>query len=99
MENITFYEQINLFLENKRPRKPLAYVHRSDARVRRHEPAHVARVPETMKGRFFCINIEVWNESHIIWEPFQTPIFSLYKAIHDIFSKYRENPKGKPKIH
>ena len=28
MENITFYEQINLFLENKRPRKPLAFVHR-----------------------------------------------------------------------
>ena len=99
MENITFYEQINLFLENKRPRKPLACVHRSDARVRMHEPAHVARVPETMKGRFFYINIEVWNESHIIWEPFQTPIFSLYKAIRGTFPKdklkiLRENPNS-----
>jgi len=28
MENITFYEQINLFLERKRPKKPSAYVHR-----------------------------------------------------------------------
>ena len=28
MENITFYEQINLFLENKKPRKSLAFVHR-----------------------------------------------------------------------
>ena len=26
MENITFYEQINLFFENKRIRKPLACV-------------------------------------------------------------------------
>jgi len=26
MENITFYEKINLFLENKRPRKPSACV-------------------------------------------------------------------------
>ena len=34
MENITFYEQINLFLENKRPRKPLVC-------VRRLEPAYV----------------------------------------------------------
>ena len=28
MENITFYKQINIFLENKRPRKPSACVHR-----------------------------------------------------------------------
>ena len=28
MENITFYEQINLFLENKRLRKPSACIHR-----------------------------------------------------------------------
>ena len=92
MENLTFYKQINLFLENKMPRKPLACIHRSDAQVRRHELAHVARVPETMKGRFFCINIEVWNESHIIWELFQTPIFSLYKVIHGTFSNTHRKP-------
>ena len=28
MENVTFYEQINLFLENKRSKKPQASVHR-----------------------------------------------------------------------
>ena len=42
---------------------------------------------------------EVWNESHIVWEPFQTAIFPLYKALHDTFLKHTENPKGKPKIH
>ena len=30
MENITFYEQINLFLESKRLRKPLACVRRPE---------------------------------------------------------------------
>ena len=28
------------------------------------------RVPETMKGKFFNIKCEVWNESHIVCEPF-----------------------------
>ena len=32
MKNITFYKQINLFLENKGQRKPLAC-------ARKHEPA------------------------------------------------------------
>ena len=99
MENITFYEQINLFSENRRLRKSLVCVCRSDARVRRHELMHAFRVPKTMKDKFFCINVEVWNESYIVWEPFQTPIFSLYNAIHGTFSKHTENFKGKPKIH
>ena len=75
------------------------WICRFDAYVRKHEPAHTARVPETMKDKFFYINIEVWNESHIIWEPFQTLIFQLYKALHGTFSKHIENPKGLPKIH
>ena len=58
-----------------------------------------ASVPETMKGKFFCIKVWFWNESHIVWEPFQTPIFQLYKAIHSSFSKHTENPKGKHRIH
>ena len=98
MENITFYKQINLFLENKRPRKSLVCVRRSNAHVRRHELVHASRAPETMKGKFFCINVEVWNKSYIVWEPFQTPIFSLYNVIHGIFSKNTENPKEKLKI-
>jgi len=32
-----------------------------------------------MKDKFFYIKTEVWNESHIIWEPFQTPIFNCIK--------------------
>ena len=75
------------------------YVRRFDARVRRHEPMHAARVLETIKDKFLCINVEVWNEFHIVWEPFQTPIFSLYKAIHGTFSKDTKNPKRKPKIY
>ena len=47
-----------------------------------------------MKGKFFALKTEVWNESHIIWEPFQTPIFQLYKVLHGIFKKHTENPKG-----
>ena len=87
MENITFYKQINLFLETKRPRKPSTCVHRFDAHVRRHKPMHITRVLETMKDRFFCNNFEVWNKSHIVWELFQTPIFSPYKAIRGTFPK------------
>ena len=83
MENITFYEQINLFLENK-GQSPW--------------PTYIARVPESYKRQVFCIKAEVWNESHIVWEPFQTPIFQLYKALHGIFQKHTKNSKGKPKI-
>ena len=28
------------------------------------------------KGKFSTIMVEVWNESHIVWEPFQTLFFS-----------------------
>ena len=28
------------------------------------------------KDKFSTIMAEVWNESHIAWEPFQTPLFS-----------------------
>jgi len=51
-----------------------------------------------MKSKFSTLKAEVWNESHIIWEPFQTPIFQLYKALHGIFQKHTKNSKGKPKI-
>ena len=33
MEYITFYEKINLFLKNKRPRKPSTYVYRLEPTV------------------------------------------------------------------
>jgi len=44
-------------------------------------------------------NLYFWNESNIIWEPFQTSIFQLYKALHGTFSKHTEIPWEKPKIH
>ena len=51
------------------------------------------------KNKFSALNIEIWNESHIISEPFQTFIFQLYKVLHGSFSKHTKNSKGKPKIH
>ena len=45
--------------------------------VRVHEPAYIARVLEVMKDKFFYIKTEVWGESHIVWKPFQTPVFSI----------------------
>ena len=45
--------------------------------VRRHKSVYAARVLET----------EVWNESLILWEPFQTPIFQPYNALHGIRRK------------
>ena len=35
-----------------------------------HGLAYATRVPEVMKDKFFALKIEVWNESHIVWEPF-----------------------------
>ena len=52
-----------------------------------------------MKDNLFYIKVKVWNESHIIKKSFQTPIFQLYNALHDIFKKHTENAKRKQKIH
>ena len=41
---------------------------------------------------------DVWNESHIIWKPFQTPFIPLYKALHGTFSKDTENSKVKVQL-
>ena len=35
------------------------------------------RVQETMKEKFSTLKFVFWNESHIVWEPFQTSIFEL----------------------
>ena len=43
------------------------------------------------KDKFSAIMAEVWNESHIIWELFQTPFFPLFKALHGIFSKHTKH--------
>ena len=74
-------------------------VHKLDILVRTHGSAYTARVLEDMKDKFFCTKAEVWNESHIVWEPYQTPNFQLYKALYGTFQKQIENLKGKHKIH
>ena len=32
-------------------------------------------------AKFSAIMAEVWNESHIVWEPFQTSVFSTIKSL------------------
>ena len=83
MKNITFNEQINLFWKSKAKEIPRLHTQEStcvgnhDAYARRPEPARACRVLETMKDKFSVLKIEVWNESHIVWEPFQTFIFTI----------------------
>ena len=69
MENITFYEQINLFLEKKkRPRKPLAYVHRQGPTYISLMHAYAGTklctqlgFQKPMKDNFFALKTKVWN--------------------------------------
>ena len=83
MKNINFNEQINLFLENKAKEaldmctQESTYMRSHNACTRRHNPACACRVQETKQGKFSALKIEIWNESHIVWEPFQTPIFTI----------------------
>ena len=68
MENITFYEQINLFLEKKRPRKPLAYVCRQGPMYVSLMHAYAGMnlctqlgFQKPTKDKFSALKIEVWN--------------------------------------
>ena len=84
---------INLFLENKGHGNPRACVRGHIYLYACSKPMYAsfmhaytymsmrthARVPKTMKGKFFYIKSEILNESHIVWEPFQTPIFKTRK--------------------
>ena len=54
-----------------------AYVH-----VLKHAYAGIflcmqLRLEKYKKNKFSAIMAEVWNESHIVWGPFQTPFFPL----------------------
>ena len=88
--------KIKLFLEIKAMKTLGLHMHtricvrRLDVYVCIHGPVCAARVSKTMKNKFFCIKANVWNECHIVWEPFQTPIFQLYKALHGIFQRATE---------
>ena len=46
------------------------------------------------KDKFSTIMAEVWNESHIIWEPFQTPFFR-YKNPYMVHFQNTQKSHGK----
>ena len=72
MENITFYEKKNLFLENERPRKPLAYVCRPELAYM-STSLHMQLVfQKPMKGEFFFGRNPTSSRSHY------EPLFSHY---------------------
>ena len=73
-------------------------VRRFNVCIRIHGLVYAAKVLEAMKDKFFCIQAKVWNKSHIVWEPLQTFIFQLYKALYGIFQGHTENPKEKHKL-
>ena len=50
------------------------------------------------KDKFSTIMVVVWNDSHIVWEPFQTPFFN-YKKPYMVDFQNTEIPWEKPKIH
>ena len=73
MENINFYEQINLVLENKRPRKPPAceceLMHVYAGLMHMYVGTNLCtqlRFQKLMKGKFLALKTKVWNESHIV---------------------------------
>ena len=77
MENITFYEQINQFLENKMPRKPKAYIHSP-------EPAHASMdlctqlgFQKPMKGKFSVLML-MFGTNPILSENHSKSLFSHY---------------------
>ena len=47
------------------------------------------------KGKFIAIMAEVFNESHTIWDSFQTPFFSTIKSLIWYIFKTHRNPNGK----
>ena len=59
-----------------------------DAFVCRHDLARACRVLEIMKYKFFALMLRFGK--NLVWESFQTPIFTLLVALHDIFSRHRE---------
>ena len=99
MENITFYEQINLFLKNKRLRKPLACVHRLEPTYAGLLHANTStdlrtklRFQKPMKDKFSATNPTSFGSR-------SKPLFSHYIKPYMAPFQNTENPKGKPKIH
>ena len=82
-------------MENKGQRKPSACIHRHELAYVALKPVYVGKslrmqvgFQKPTKGKFFALKTEIWNESHIVWELFQTAIFIILIAIHSTFSKH-----------
>ena len=84
MENITFNEQINLFLENKDQGNLRPTHARINLCMRPWRMCMQAQTCARMadsrnyERKVFFFKIEFWKESHIVWKSFK-PLFSYYK--------------------
>ena len=86
---------------NKNPRacaRKYAYVYTCSRPAYAYTGMHThARVPKTMKDKFSAFEAGIWNESHIVWELFQTLIFFSIKShtwyLQNIQKILRENLK------
>ena len=106
MENITFFNKQKSIFENKKTKVAIGPRTCAATCVCGPKPAHIGTLlrmqlgfKKHKKGKFSAIMAKIWNESHIIWELFQTPFFPLYKALHGTFSRNTEIPREKYKIH
>ena len=106
MENIAFLNKRKSIFGNKIIKVALGLCTRVAACVCEPKHAYASKFLHTQlgfhkhkKNKFSTITVEVWNESHIVWESFRTPFFPLYKTLHGTFSKHTEIPRKNPKIH
>ena len=83
MENRIFKKKKSIF-NNKMTKVALTLCMWVMACVHELKHAYVSTFLRTQLGfqkhkkrKFFAIFAEVWKESHIIWEPFQTPFSQL----------------------
>ena len=98
MKNITFYEQINLFLKNKGQGNPhFAYTGLIHAYAGMDLRTQLG-FQKPMKDKFFALKTEVWNEPTLTGSCSKPSFFNYIKP-YVVYFKNTENPKGKPKIH
>ena len=106
MENITFFNKQKSIFENKKTKVAIGPRTCAATCVCGPKLAYIGTLLRMQlgfkkyeKGKFSTIMAKILNASHIIWEPFQTPFFPLYKALHGTFSRHTEIPREKYKIH
>ena len=102
MENITFFNKQKSIFENKKTKVAIGPRTCAAACVCGPKLAYIGTLLRMQlgfkkyeKGKFSAIMAKILNASHLIWEPFQTPFFPLYKALHSTFLKTHRNPTKK----